>query len=448
MMLYFLLPSVAPGQTIINEALEVRLSNGLKVILLENNKSPVISFQVWYRAGARRERIGKTGLAHLLEHMMFKGTQKVSGEDFTRIVSESGGEENAFTSHDFAGYFETMNSEHIDVSIALESDRMSNLVLRESDFTTERMVVIEERRMRVDDNPESALTEQIDSTAFQSQPYHRPVVGWMGDIERITLDDVRSFYLDYYNPGNAFIVVVGDFTKDTLVPQLEKAFGSIPNPPVPERYTIKDPPQAGERRIRLERPSQLGQVTAGYHAPNLSEPDAYVLEVIRAILSSGKSSRFYERLVRKGLALEAAAEYQPVSQDPGLFYVSAAYLPDKDAGEVEQALCREMELLKSVPVENRELEKAKNQLEASFVFDQDALFSQGLLLATYEIASDWRDVRRYIPSIRRVTPEDIQRVAAKYFVPANRTVGILVPSGPVGDAPVQAPVGGKEKMIR
>ncbi|MEN6441626.1 MAG: pitrilysin family protein [Syntrophobacter sp.] len=446
LLFYCLLPAVSSGQTIINEAVEVRLSNGLKVILLENNKAPMVSFQVWYRAGARGERVGKTGLAHLLEHMMFKGTQKVSGEDFTRIVSESGGEENAFTSHDFAGYFETLNAEHIGVSIALESDRMSNLVLRESDFMTERMVVIEERRMRVDDNPRTALTEQLDAAAYQSQPYHRPVVGWMDDIGRITLDDVRSFYADYYNPGNAFIVVVGDFRKDALIPELEKAFGSIPSPPVPERYSIKDPPQQGERRIRVERPSQLGLLSAGYHVPNLSEPDAYVLEVIRAILSGGKSSRFYDRLVRKGLVLEAAAEYLLVSQDPGLFYTTVAYLPDKDAAEVEKALHAEMELLKSVPVESRELEKAKNQLEAEFVFDQDALFSLGLFLASYEIASSWRDVGKYIPSIRRVTPEDIQRVAARYFVPGNRTVGVLVPSGPAEEAPPPPPAG--MKMIR
>ncbi len=445
---YCFSPAVSSGQTIINEAVEVRLSNGLKVILLENNKSPTISFQVWYRAGARGERMGKTGLAHLLEHMMFKGTQKVSGEDFTRIISESGGEENAFTSHDFAGYFENMNSENIGVSITLESDRMCNLVLRDSDFMTERMVVIEERRMRVDDNPQAALTEQLDITAYQSQPYHRPVVGWMDDIGRLTLEDVRSFYSDYYNPANAFLVVVGDFRKDALVPELEKAFGSIPSHPAAERYSIKDPPQQGERRIRVERPSQLGQVSAGYHVPNLSEPDAYVLEVIRAVLSGGKSSRFYDRLVRKGLVLEASADYLMVTQDPGLFYTSAAYLPDKDAAEIEKALHAELESLKNVPVEGRELEKAKNQLEAAFVFEQDSLFSLGMYLATYEIAASWRDVGKYIPAIRNVSPQDIQRVAAKYFVPKNRTVAVLVPSGPPEEAPPPPPAGMKDRMIR
>lgn len=441
-----LLPSLCAGQTF-RDASDVRLSNGLKVIMLQNTKSPIVTFQVWYRAGSRNERLGKTGAAHVLEHMMFKGTPTVSGEEFSRLISENGGEENAFTSHDFAAYFETLRSDRIGVSIALESDRMRNLVLREEDFKTERMVVLEERRMRVDDNPQSSLMEQLDSAAFQSQPYGWPVIGWMGDLERLTLEDIQGFYSAYYNPGNAFIVIVGDFNKETLIPELEKAFGSIPGPPPLEIYQIKDPPRSGERRVWLERPSQLGQVIAAYNVPNLHERDAYVLEVIRAVLSAGKSARLYDRLVRKGLALEALADYSLISQDPGLFYVAASYLPDKDTAEVESALYDELEKLKSTPVDTRELEKAKNQLESKFVFEQDSLFSLGLGLALYEIASDWRDIGKYIPSIRGVTPEDIRRVASTYFTPRNRTVGILVPTGPPEAAP---PPGGAmpNKIIR
>lgn len=442
-----LLPSTITAQTL-REASDLRLPNGIKVILLENHKAPLISFQVWYRAGSRFETVGKTGLAHLLEHMMFKGTQKVSGEDFTRIINENGGEQNAFTSHDFAAYFETLSSDHIGLSLMLESDRMSNLVLRESDFKTERMVVIEERRMRTDDNPQSALVEQLESAAFQSQPYHWPVIGWVEDIERIKLEDVQGFYKKYYNPANAIIVIVGDFKKDALIQEVEKAFGAISGPAAPERFTVQDPPQQGERRLIVERPAHVGEVVVGYHVPNLAKPDAYVLEVIKAVLSSGKSSRFYNRLVRTALALEASADYSMVSQDPPLFYVSATYLPNKRSDEVEKALYSELELLKNVPVDPRELEKAKNQLEASFVFDQDSIFYLGMNLASYEIAQDWRAIGNYIPSIRSVTPEEIRRVATRYFTPENRTVGILAPTAPAEGAPPPAMGGMKEKAIR
>lgn len=448
MLIISLLPSVSWGQAL-RDVSEIRLANGLKIILLENRKAPLITFQVWYRAGSRNERVGKTGLAHLLEHMMFKGTHKVSGDEFTRMISENGGEENAFTSNDFAGYYETLSADRIGISIALESDRMSNLVLRESDFKTERMVVIEERRMRTDDNPQATLLEQLESAAFQSQPYHWPVIGWVEDIERIAIEDVQAFYSQYYSPANAFIVVVGDFRKEALVPEIEKAFGAIRGLPAPARYTIQDPPQQGERRVRVERPSQTGTVIAAYHVPNLFAPDAYVLEVIKAVLSSGKSSRFYNRMVRgRGLALETSADYNMVSQDPGLFYVSASYLPNKTPAEVESALYEELELLKTAAVDPRELDKAKNQLEASFVFDQDSLFSLGMNLALYEIASDWRLIGNYIPSIRSVTQEEIRRVAAKYFTPENRTVAVLIPTGPVEEAPAPSMGGMKDKIVR
>lgn len=441
------LPAHSSGQAF-KDASEVRLSNGLKVILLENHKSPMITFQVWYRAGARNERVGKTGLAHMLEHMMFKGTRKVSGEEFSKIISDNGGEENAFTSHDFAAYFETLSSDRIGISLMLESDRMANLVLRESDFQTEHLVVIEERRMRTEDNPQAFLLEQLDAAAYQSQPYHWPVVGWPADIERITLEDVRDFYSNYYSPSNAFIVVVGDFNKQTLVPEIEKAFGPIPSGTAHRQFMIQDPPQSGERRIVVNRPAQVGSLVVGYHAPNVQNSDCYVLEVIRAILSEGKSSRFYDRLVRKGLAIGATVDYSPVDRDPGLFYLFASVLPDKNMAEVEKALYDELENLKTTSVDPAVLLKAKNQLEASFVFDQDSIFSVGQNLAQYEIASRWQDIDEYVPSIRKVSPEDIRRVAAQYFTVENRNVGVLVPAGRPEEAPSQPPAGMRDKTIR
>ena len=408
---FFLLISIAEAGLREN-VFETVLPNGLKVILLENHKAPLVTFQVWYRVGSRNEAWGKTGLSHMLEHMMFKGTEKVGPGEFSRIIQENGGNDNAFTSHDYTAYFENLSSDRIQVTIDLESDRMQSLTLREEDFRTERMVVMEERRLRTEDNPQAALTEQIMATAFQVSPYHWPIIGWMEDIARYTLEDLKVYYRTYYNPANAFLMVVGDFKREELLPRIEKVFGSIPKGMVPNQDRDRDPPQTGERRIFVKKEAQLPSIVMGYHVPNLREPDSYVLEVIATILSGGKSSRLYQSLVReKRLVLSADADHSLISRDPSLFYLSADLLPNKDVAEVEKALDQEIERLKKEPVEERELEKVKNQLEAAFIFGQDSIFNQAMLLAQHEIALSWKAIDDYIPSIRKVTPEDIQRVA-------------------------------------
>ena len=407
---------------------ETVLSNGLKVIFLENHKAPLITFQVWYRVGSRNEEWGKTGLSHMLEHMMFKGTQKVRPEEFSRIIQENGGNDNAFTSRDFTAYFENLSADRVRVSLDLESDRMQNLILKEEDFRTERMVVMEERRLRSEDNPQAYLMEQVETTAFQISPYHWPTVGWMEDIARFTLEDLKHYYQTYYNPANAFLVVVGDFQKKDLLPLIEKAFGSIPKGIPPNQEKDRDPQQAGERRVLAKKEAQLPFLLMGYHVPNLREADSYALEVIATILSTGKSSRLYQSLVHdQRLVLSADADHSLLSRDPSLFYLSAEILEGKKVAVVEKALDREIERLKREPVGSRELEKAKNQLESSFIYGQDSLFFQAMLLAQHEIALSWRAIDDYLPSIRQVTPEDIQRVARRYLIPDNRTVGVLAP---------------------
>ncbi|HVP79976.1 MAG TPA: pitrilysin family protein [Thermodesulfobacteriota bacterium] len=407
---------------------ETVLPNGLKVILLENHKAPLVTFQVWYRVGSRNETWEKTGLSHMLEHMMFKGTEKIGPEEFSRIIQENGGNDNAFTSYDYTAYFENLNADRIQVSIDLESDRMQNLLLREEDFRTERMVVMEERRLRTDDNPQAVLAEQVMAAAFEMQPYHWPIIGWMEDIARFTLEDLKTYYKTYYNPVNAILVIVGDFKKDDLLPKIDQAFGSYPRGAAPPQEKDIDPPQIGERRIFVKKEAQLPSLVMGYHVPNFREQDSYVLEVIATILSGGKSSRLYQSLVReKRLTLSVDADHSLTSRDPSLFTLSAELLPGKEVAEVEKAFDQEVEQLKKDPVEKQELEKAKNQLEASFIFAQDSLFYQAMLLARYEIALSWKTIDDYLPSVRKVSPEDIQRVAKKYLTPDNRTVGILIP---------------------
>jgi len=431
------------------QVLETILPNGLKVILLENHKAPLVTFQVWYRVGSRNEPWGKTGMSHVLEHMMFKGTRQIGPEEFSRIVQENGGNDNAFTSRDYTAYFQNLSSDRIQVSLDLESDRMQNLLLREEDFRTERMVVMEERRLRTEDNPTGVLLEQLQASAFQVHPYRWPIIGWMGDLKRLTLDDLKEYYTTYYNPSNAFLVVAGDFKKEELLPRIEKAFGSYSKGVAPNQERDKEPFQMGERRILVKKEAQLPTILMAYHVPNLHDPDSYVLEVIATLLSGGKSSRLYQNLVReKRLVLRAEADYSLLSHDPYLFYLSAEPLPNKETTEVEKALDQEIERLQKELVSERELEKVKNQMEASFVFGQDSIFYQAMVLAQHEIAFGWRAIDDYLPSIRKVTPEDIQRVAKKYLISDNRTVGILIPLPPKEGKP--SPEGSpiKEKMVR
>jgi zinc protease len=432
----FLFPPL-PEAGLRERVFETILPNGLKVILLEDHKAPLITFQVWYRVGSRNETWGKTGLSHVLEHMMFKGTEKVGPEEFSKIIQENGGNLNAFTSYDYTAYFENLSADRVKVAIDLESDRMQNLVLRQEDFRTERMVVMEERRLRTEDNPQAYLIEQLMATAFQIHPYRWPIIGWMEDLQRLTLDDLKGYYRRFYNPANAFLVVVGDFRKDELLSVIENSFGSVPRGALPEQEVGEELNQIGERRILVKKEAQLPTLVMGYHVPNLKNPDSFVLEVIASILSSGKSSRLYRSLVEeKRLVLSADADHSLLSRDPGLFYLSAEPLPGKEIPEVEKALDQEVERLQKEPVGNGELEKAKNQLEASFIFGQDSIFSQAMVLARHEIALGWRSMEDYLPSIRRVTKEDIQRVAARYLTQDNRTVGILIPLPPKEKKPV------------
>jgi zinc protease len=432
-----------------DQVFETVLPNGLKVILLENHKAPLVTFQVWYRVGSRNEAWGKTGLSHMLEHMMFKGTEKIGPEEFSRIIQENGGNDNAFTSRDYTAYFENLSADRVQVAIALEADRMQNLLLREEDFRTEQMVVMEERRLRTEDNPQAVLFEQVMATIFQLHPYHWPIIGWMEDISRFTLDDLKAYYKIYYEPINAFLVVVGDFKKEELLPKIEKAFGSHSKGVPPTQEIDKEPSQIGERRVFVKKEAQLPFLVMGYHVPNLRDPDSYVLEVIATILSGGKSSRLYQSLVReKRIVLSADADHSLLSRDPSLFILSADLLPGKEVAEVEEALDQEIERLQREPVREQELEKVKNQLEASIIFGQDSLFFQAMLLARHEIVSTWRAIDDYIPSIQKVTTEDIQRVAKKYLIPDNRTVGILIPLPPREGKPLPPEPLIKDHVVR
>jgi zinc protease len=407
---------------------ETVLPNGLKILLLEDHKAPVAVFQVWYRVGSRNEQLGKTGLSHLLEHLMFKGTPTVGPEEYSRIIQRNGGNENAFTSDDSTTYFATIASDRLPVVIGLEADRMHNLTFDEAQFVPEHQVVMEERRLRTDNNPVSALFELVNSVAYSAHPYAWPVIGWMNDLRQATRDDALAYYRTYYTPGNAFVVCAGDFSASELLATIQTAFTPIPAGGLTPAVRAIEPQQQGERRTGLRREAQLPFVTIAYHVPNLRSPDSAALEMLSAILSGGKSARLYQQLVyEQRLVRDVGASYDLTSADPGLFLVYAQPLPGKPTTVVEKQLLDQLERLRYQPVGTHELTKAKNGLEARFVTAQDSLFYQAMLLAQYEIAGGWDLIDTYLPAIRAVTPDDVQRVAAFYLASTNRTIATLEP---------------------
>jgi len=408
---------------------EFVLDNGLKVLLLEDHKSPAVTFQVWYRVGGRNEKDGKSGLAHFLEHMMFKGTPSTGPEEYSRIIAKNGGRSNAFTSSDMTVYFATMSREKIGIELDLEADRMANALLGEQYFEPEKKVIQEERRLRTDDNPGSALSEVAGAVAFMVHPYRRPVVGWMEDIEKLTRQDLVDFYKLYYAPNNAFVVVVGDFSTDEILPKIRSAFGKIARDADAPKVSVQEPEQQGERRVILKKEAELPFLLMFYHAPNLQSADSFALDVLSVVLAGGRSARLYHELVyEKRLVRGVDADYSRVSVDPMGFSITAQLLPGIQPANVEREIYGSLEKIKSELITERELQKAKNQIEAAFIFDQDSIFGQAMKLGYYEITGGWRQLDTYLDGIRKVTREDIRRVARQYLDGDRRTVGTLIPT--------------------
>jgi zinc protease len=406
-----------------------KLANGLQVIVLENHKAPVATFNVFYRVGSRNERFGKTGISHLCEHLMFRGTKKLGPEEYSNIIQNNGGDDNAFTSNDYTDYFVVINRDHLDVPISLEADRMANFAPR--GFDSEKAVVMEERRLRTDDSPEEALQEMIQAAAFVAHPYHWPVIGWMHDIEGLSLQDALDYHAIYYSPQNAIIVAVGDFDGNQVMKEVSDAFSPIKNADKPPPVTEIEPPQDGERRVILRHAANLPAFGEAYHVTNYRDVyDGFALEVASEILSAGKSARLYKDLVvDKQSVVDVGAEYDMTTFDPELFWVSAQMRPGIKSEDVMAEIDKQITALRNTPVSARELQLAKNQEQAAFVFGQDSIFREAEMLGTYQMLGDYHMVDDYLKQIDKVTAADIQRVAKKYLVDSNRTVGVLVPTG-------------------
>jgi len=420
----------SPARAGISDAVKyARLPNGLQVIVLENHKAPVATLNVFYHVGSRNEQTGKTGISHLCEHLMFRGTKKYGPEEFSNIIQENGGDDNAFTTEDFTDYFEVINRDHLDVPIALEADRMANFAPQ--GFDSEKAVVMEERRLRTEDNPEDALAEMTQAAGFVEHPYHWPVIGWMHDVAGLTLEDALNYHAIYYSPQNAIVVAVGDFDGNQVMSRIRNAFGSIKNVGKPLPVTEVEPPQDGERRITVRHAANLPAVAEAFHVPNYrSGIDAYALEIAGEILGDGKSSRLYKDLVvDKQMVVNVGPDYEMTSFDPNLFWISAQMRPGIKADDVLAEVDNQVAALRDKPVTDAELNKAKNQEQAGFVFGQDSVFEEASQLGLYQMLGSYKMVDQYIGNIDKVTAADVQRVAGKYLLAANRTVGVLVPTG-------------------
>ena len=436
-------PASRGAETYARAVVERSLENGFKMLLLEDHKAPVAVVQVWYRVGSRNEQPGLTGLSHMLEHMMFKGTKENGPEEYSRLIARNGGNENAFTSDDATTYFATLAADRIHVEVDLEADRMRNLTLTDALFEPERKVVMEERRMRVDNNPIAFLFETLNAATFLEHPYRQPVIGWPGDIEGWKLEDLQRHYDLYYQPNNAFLVAVGDFDAKKLSDLVAERFGSIPRAADPPPVRAKEPAPRGGKRVWVEKPAKLPYVAMQFHAPNLRHPDSAALDMLEAVLSGGKSSRFYRDLVHgQRLALEADAGYDRTSIDDKTFSIVAQPQPGVPLEKLEAAIDKQIEAIQTKPPTAAELARARAGIEAAFVFAQDSMFYRALLLGTYESVGGWKQLDDYLPAIAKVVPEDVQRVAREYLTKKNRTTGILVNLPVDPSAPVERPPSG------
>ncbi len=435
LIIFFLLPSASFAVK------DFKLENGLKIMIIEDSKSPLATFQIWYKVGSKDEPYGKTGISHFLEHMMFKGTKNYDSKKFSNIIQKNGGVDNAFTTRDYTMYFQTLPSAKIDISFKLESDRMVNLLLNKEDVEPEKMVVKEERRMRYEDDPHNSLFEEVVATSFKVHSYRWPIIGWMSDIASINREDLYHHYRRFYCPENSFIIVSGDISAQDIIPKLKDAFGQIPScnketkiDSVATTNRAKmnglpvEPEQKGQKRVYLKKEAELPYILKGYHVPTFPHEDSYALEVLSVILSGGKSSRLYKEIVyEKRLALNIFAEYQGLYKHPFLFLFGATASPKMEIEDVERSIYDEIEKIKKEPPSAYEVQKAKNQIEASFIFAQDSNFSKGLYTGIFELLGDWRLIDKYLDGIRKVSPEDINRVANKYLIDDKKTVGILIP---------------------
>ncbi|MDO6460533.1 pitrilysin family protein [Granulosicoccaceae sp. 1_MG-2023] len=414
---------------------QLTLDNGLRVIVEPDHRAPVVVQQIWYDVGSLSEHDGITGISHVLEHMMFKGTPAHPQGEFQALVARLGGEENAFTSKAYTSYYQQIAAAHLDRVMALEADRMRNTVLSEAEFGKELKVVQEERRSRVDDRPQSLLYERFLATAFSASPERLPVIGWPADLQALTLAELQDWYERWYVPNNAVLVVVGDVLPETVFALAKKHYGPIPAGQLRPAKARPEPEQKGPRRLSMTLPAQLPYLLIGFKVPSLATAqtpqDAYALSVLAGILDGGSSARLTRDLVRtRRLAASAGASYSMLKRDTTLFLLDATPAGEVTVAQLEEALLAELSDIASHGVTADELDRVKAQVIAADVFDRDSMFRKAVSIGSLAVQGFDVQLRDdYVAGIQAVTAAQVQSVVQRYLVPAGMTVGVLQPQG-------------------
>lgn len=410
---------------------QTRLDNGLTIVTLEDHTVPIVNLQVWYHVGSKDERPGRTGFAHLFEHLMFKGSAHIGPEEHSRMIEQMGGVDNAYTNDDVTVYWETFPSRYLERVLWMEADRMGSLNVSQENFVTEREVVKEERRLRIDNPPYGRVIEDLYAAAFTVHPYHHITIGSMDDLNKATLEDVRAFYQTYYRPNNATLVIVGDFETAQAIAWAKKYFGGIPSSPTPiPRVTVQEPPQTAERRLeRSYSNTPLPAVIEGYKVPPRFAPDSYPLELIANILSEGQSSRLYQELVYKQrIAVQAFGEGN-FTEDPNLFFVGAIFNPGVPLTQGEKSLDAVVEALRQQLVTPRELEKAKNQMTSRFILGRLTVQQRADAIGEAAvIGHDPQLVNQELPRYLALTAAQLQAAAQIYLQKQHATVLLVTPA--------------------
>ncbi len=415
---------------------EIQLPNGLRIITKEVHSAPVVNFSVWYRVGSRNEHTGITGVSHLLEHLMFKGTRRLRPGEISRTLFANGATFNAGTYYDATRYWATVAADRLELVVGLEADRMINSRIDASDLKSE-MTVVRSELEGGENDPTEILSQAVAAAAFQSHPYQWPIIGWRKDVENVSRNAIYDYYRRYYAPNNAAVVVVGDFDTARVQSLIRKHFGAIPRSPNPPTVYTQEPPQRGERRVTIRRAGNLPIVQIAYRGPAARSADFYALDLLQMVLAHGRASRMQKSLRDKKLVTDVSAG-APTQKDPYLFLFTATAAPGVTAERLEAALRDEIERARSEAPTAEEMERAKNQIETSFVFQTDSVSEQAEQIGYYDSLIHWRYLDTYISRVRALRGEDVVNVARKYFVPEASTTGVFIPtsagamSGPVG----------------
>ena len=427
-------------------AQEYTLKNGMKIIVKEDHRAPTVVHMIWYKVGAMDEHDGTTGVAHALEHMMFKATKHLKPGEFSQRVAALGGRENAFTSKDYTAYFQQIGKSKLEQMMALEADRMANLVFDQHEFEREIQVVMEERRWRTEDQPIPQVYEALNATAFFANPYHHPVAGWMDDLQHMTVQDVKNWYQSWYAPNNATMVVSGDVDAKQVFALAKKHFGPIPRRTLPVVKPQNEPPQHGIRRVTVKAPAENPYVALAFKVPGLHDVehdvDPYALDVLAAVLDGYDNARLDAKLVRTDkVATSIGADYSEISRGPALFMLEGTPANGTTTGQLEKMLRAEVERVAQDGVSEEELKRVKAQLVAGQIYKRDSIFGQAMEIGTLEMSGiSHAKIDRIIEKLKQVTAAQVQVVARKYFGEDTLTVATLVPL-PLSEKKAAPPAG-------